>query len=326
MKHQVLDGLAFLKAVPVIYVDFPLHYNVGDQLINQGTEAAFAALELNVIARLSLLQLGHIGPDGESFVPNRHIAMLDRMMAEGATLVMHGGGNFGDIYRDHQAFREFLIQRYPGKPIVVLPQSVHFDTEQSKARAVRVMRGHGAIRMFLRDHESLRFARDECGVEASALPDMAQCLWQTPEFTKPLTGKGKGELVFARRDGEEAGWVRANATECDWDDLITGTDNALRKLYRLREKAAITEGLALSSWRHWYHLRNRVTFRTANFFAQYDSVITDRLHGMILSTLLYRPLSFVDNRYGKLSRYYQAWLSGSDQVAPRVESPHAPKD
>ena len=71
---------------------------------------------------------------------------------------LHGGGNFGDLYR-YQRHREKVVRAYPGHRIVILPQTVHFrDREQLRKSAER-MRGHPDLHLFVRDRRSLDLAQ-----------------------------------------------------------------------------------------------------------------------------------------------------------------------
>lgn len=51
-----------------------------------------------------------------------------------------------------------------------------------------------------------------------------------------------------------------------------------------------------------------MTRRGVEFVSQYKAVYTTRLHVMILSVLLEKPVQFIDNSYGKLSSFYDTWL------------------
>ena len=54
-------------------------------------------------------------------------------------IFIHGGGNFGDLWPEHQQFREMILQRYPDRPVIQLPQSIHF---QDKANIAKVRSHH----------------------------------------------------------------------------------------------------------------------------------------------------------------------------------------
>ncbi|WP_417698678.1 polysaccharide pyruvyl transferase family protein [Psychromonas sp.] len=83
----------------VAYVDIPFHFNVGDLLIYKGTEQFFKEYNIKVNYRCFSLNCSL-----------KSIESCD-------VIVMHGGGNFGDIYSEHQSLREKLISKFPNKRI-----------------------------------------------------------------------------------------------------------------------------------------------------------------------------------------------------------------
>lgn len=47
--------------------------------------------------------------------------------------------------------------------------------------------------------------------------------------------------------------------------------------------------------------------RGCEFISPYSNVITTRLHGLILSILLHKPVRYINNTTGKLSAYVDTW-------------------
>lgn len=116
-----MDGLKnelrqILNVIPpgsnIYYIDIPVHSNGGDLLILKGTEAFFKDYGIHVRARYSVLDF----PDS-LLIPKDHI------------IVLHGGGNFGDLYPQHQRLREKLVSEYPHHRIVMLPQTIFYKQE-----------------------------------------------------------------------------------------------------------------------------------------------------------------------------------------------------
>src|SRR5262249_9874584 len=155
------------------------------------------------------------------------VRRLDDLVKTGATIVLQGGGNFGDLYRDHQMFRELLIARYPSAPIVILPQSVHFDDPANRAAAARLFAAHPQLYFFARDRASLDFARNGCGCPAAMMPDMAHALWgDLPRHR----GGADCPLNFRRRDKEAVGASAYAGETFDWDDLVSALDRGMIRL------------------------------------------------------------------------------------------------
>ena len=51
-----------------------------------------------------------------------------------------------------------------------------------------------------------------------------------------------------------------------------------------------------------------------NMLSEYSEIYTTRLHVGILSTLLGKSFTFLDNSYGKNSNFYNTWLSDVDEI------------
>ena len=125
---------------PVVYLDYPVHLNVGDQLINLGTECFLDDNGVRVVGRYSLFNCP---------------ADLHRRIPADAIILLHGGGNLGDLYPDHEAFRERIVESCPDHRIIVLPQTLHFAAEAGFAAAAAIYRRHPALTLCVRDHASL---------------------------------------------------------------------------------------------------------------------------------------------------------------------------
>ena len=133
--------LAFLAGQPFALVDFPDHANVGDSAIWLGATTFFRR------------QHG-VAPRYVASIPAFSPAALRRAHPEGPILI-HGGGNFGDLWPRHQAFREHLLETFPDRLVVQLPQSVHYGDARLADRTARVIARHGNVRLLVRDRPSL---------------------------------------------------------------------------------------------------------------------------------------------------------------------------
>src|SRR5262245_25393911 len=112
---------------PLVYLDYPVHTNVGDLLIQLGTRRFFEQFNYNVIASRSAYDFD---------------ARLMRRITSDVTIVLHGGGNFGDLYDQHQNFREQVIRRFPDNRIVMLPQTIHYRSPERMALSAQIMSRH----------------------------------------------------------------------------------------------------------------------------------------------------------------------------------------
>ena len=129
----------------VALLDFPHHANVGDSAIWLG-EVAF--LRSNGLR--SVYGCDHIKYDSKK---------LAEAIGEGPIL-LHGGGNFGDVWPIYQTFRHAVIERFPDNPIVQLPQTLHFSDLSSINTTRRLIERHRNFKLFVRDANSLAFAQE----------------------------------------------------------------------------------------------------------------------------------------------------------------------
>jgi exopolysaccharide biosynthesis protein PssK len=301
LQARVAAELADLAEQPFALVDFPDHANVGDSAIWLGTTAFFRrqhAVEPRYVASIA------------AFSP----AALRRAHPEGPILI-HGGGNFGDLWPRHQAFRERLLETFPDRLIVQLPQSVHYGDTRLADRTARVIARHGNVRLLVRDQPSLEFAaaRFDCAVRLC--PDLALCLGPTARPTAPRVDV----LCLFRTDRERAAHYTLPRTSLDVE--VRDWLGEARLPVRLHELTAVLARLrfgprpaaALRLARYEAAAAARVA-RGCRLLSSGRLVVTDRLHAHLLSLLLAIPHAVLDNTYGKLGRFLDTWTGGAEGV------------
>ncbi|WP_168121156.1 polysaccharide pyruvyl transferase family protein [Paenibacillus sp. HB172176] len=282
----------------VQYIDYPVYNNGGDLLIMKGTEAFFKANRISVHARYSVLDF----PDS-LMIPRNHI------------IVLQGGGNFGDLYEVHQTLRERVVAAYPNNRIVILPQTIYYKEEEQCDKTAAILNRHMDLHLFVRDPNSYQIAKSKfhaCSIYLS--PDMAHQLWPIPA----RGAAGKALLQFLRTDIEQAseqsriGEVQAGDSEClDWASLYNRVERRSIKLIgsmMSRKRGIIPMEVV------WGKYSDYLVDKAIRRFSRYQAVQTSRLHGHILSCLMDKPNTLLDNSYGKNSSYFYTWTSDIDNV------------
>jgi pyruvyl transferase EpsO len=301
---------------PVIYLDYPVHDNVGDLLIHQGADAFLEDYGYNVLGRFSIHDFCRTQQVGEPLVVFKpSVRDLDNLIKRNdCGLALHGGGNLGDLWPHFQMFREMLITRYHDIPIVILPQSVHFESSTGRARAAHVFGRHRQLFTFVRDVESLNFIREHCGGAGEVMPDMAHQLWGRLAFMPFVTAKPCGTLIQRRRDKERRRESATTPAAFDWEDLKSKGD--VFALRALRKWQIVDNPLRhwVSNYALWRPYRDGLVRRAIDRFRSYERIDTDRLHGLILAALMSRNVRYREGTYGKLRRYAELWLAESDLI------------
>lgn len=286
-------------------LDFPDHSNVGDSAIWLG-ERAFArghGLDLRYVSALS-------GFDE---------SVLRHAMPSGIVLV-HGGGNFGTVWPRHQAHREQLLRRLADYRIVQLPQSLHFDDDESVERARAAIAVHPDYTLMVRDRASLRLATERLGAHAVLATDAAFLLAGTLARGTPDVDC----LVLARSDKERAVHGLDEALRgrgvghavADWLDEPTTLTHRLALALRRRGRGRLApsplfQRVLLAQWDRLAAQRVR---RGTALLSRGRVVVTDRLHAHILATLLGIPHVVLDNHYGKIGRFMAEWTADEPRV------------
>lgn len=288
-------SLAALKAGPYALLDVPDYGNVGDSAIWAGE---IAWLKKNVGA-----------PAG--YVCDCHDP-LDEVHPNlgGLTLLLQGGGNFGDLWPANQDFREAIISAHPQNAIIQFPQSLHFGDPAAVQKTARSMRGARNLRLLVRDHESYDLATTHFDCDVALCPDMAFALGPrqrigTPDLDVLLLLRTDKESIGLHTETWPSGWVQDDWLEDD-PDLYPAV------LRETRMSALFSLNPARLSRRarrnHYYNqLAERRLHRGIKQLSRARFIITDRLHVHIVSTLLGLPHCFLDNHYGKISRFSAAF-------------------
>ncbi len=283
------EALSTLGAIetPVVLVDFPNHGNVGDSAIWLG--------ELAWLSSRGLL------PTLVCEAQNYDARSVRRCLADGGTIFLHGGGNVGDLWTRHQAFRERILEDFPDRRVVQLPQSIFFRSPEARRSAGEAFGRHRHFTLFARETPSFDLATREFGGDVRLCPDMAFALGPLP---RPAA---VDELVILARTDQEAAVSRANVHAGTVDWLQDDPSAAIRLERRVRYSS------------RWPWLRRRLYARLAGervrrgcrLLGRGRAVVTDRLHAHILCLLMDIPHVLLDNTYGKLSAFYETWTRSS---------------
>lgn len=301
LEHQALMGslkdrhfeiLKLIKGRPVHLLDIPVYGNVGDLLILKGTEKFLKDNQVNVVQIASIYNF------------NARIKPND-------VLLFQGGGNFGDLYPLHQMHRESLISKHRSNRVIVLPQSIFFESKVAFDKCASVLSLHPDLHLLVRDEDSLKSA-SQMTKHCYLMPDMAHQLY-SPNVKPENSGK---HLLFQRLDKESAAGKVDQVwhTKTDWDLLIANELKTIDLFRRLLRKSAKLN----MDWlvmRMWLVYKNLLISKAEKLFLKHDFVITDRLHGHIFASLLNTPNCVLDNSYGKNLNYVKAWTHPSPMVS-----------
>lgn len=289
-RLQTLIRQSLTPLIPSDYLllDLPYYSNIGDNLIWQGTEDFLKGLSCKCLGRHS------------------RRTFKFRPIPKECTILLLGGGNFGDIWRSHQEFRLQVIESYPDNHIIILPQTIYYESEATFEEDVKRLNRHRQLTVCVRDHHSAELLKQK-GFQRQllTLPDMAFCIDRETLLAKKRA-ISRGSLLLLREDKEApTGRIIGNHTHAeievrDWPNLIE-TRRAARRYLR-SHAAAESDAYFRTTF-----LPERIQ-EGVEFVSQYEKVYSTRLHVAILRLLLGLPVKLLDNSYGKNLSFYNTWL------------------
>ncbi|UDL92525.1 polysaccharide pyruvyl transferase family protein [Mesorhizobium sp. PAMC28654] len=297
---EVLLPLISGRGERIHLIDPPDHPNVGDCAILLG--------ELDFFKRE--LPGSHVGfHDWSTYSPSS-----DRHIERASVLLMHGGGNFGDIWPHHHQFRLKILRCFPNRPTIQLAQSIHFDSSAALQETREAIAAHSDFTLLARDTKSEAFARANFDCHVALCPDMAFamdrivrkpatldafCLLRTDkEAVAPHEGIKK-QLNQMGLSAEAGDWMDDPRTAARlWDRLYSKLTRKFPIAYPLLAP------LAFTARRRYAEARLRVGI---DLLSRGRIVVTDRLHAHILSTLLDIPNVVFRSFDAKAAAFYDTW-------------------
>lgn len=293
---------------PYCIVGFPDHDNSGD----------------------SAIYLGELKLFDEIGAPLRYVCSQRSFSNDIAThypegpIFLHGGGNFGDLYKEH-GLRLSVLKKYRERKVVQLPQTIHFQNPDNIERTARVIEEHGDFHLMVRDECSLDFARRHFACHVSLVPDAAYCIAQLAPSRRVST-----QVLSIKRLDEEQG---TGSSLTDLDALGPVYDWQFGRIsWRFRTMRA-ERGLRFRLTAQSRREAEDIVFRAAAYRRRAEDrlavavdllsrarvIVSDRLHAHIISSLLGKPHVALDNSYGKISGYIGTW--GNDGLALLASTP-----
>lgn len=284
----------------VAILDFPHHANAGDSYIWLG-EIAYLQQRGAVIEYVCW---------HHSFDPE----LVKKAVGKDGVVLFHGGGNFGDRWPEPHAFRLKVLRALKGTRLIQFPQTVRFDKQENIPETQQAIREHGKFVLLTRDKASHQLAKNDfgdiCDIEIS--PDMAFFIGAL----KPHKPVADG-FVLAREDIEAAGpravrhlpldrlpgrWLSGDWLLTDWFEQKLANKlcgyNARWNRFAVGRRLMVTLANMTAQAR---------LDRGVRLLSQGKVVLTDRLHAHILCLLLNKRHVVLDNDYGKISTFHQAW-------------------
>jgi len=226
-------------------------------------------------------------------------------------------------------FRERIIELLPDMKIIQLPQSVHFDDDVQKSRFGKIARAHHNLHILVRDRASLQIL-EQLELKVDLCPDMAFAIGSVAESNKPVV-----DVVWlARTDHESVADQHENMSftteKLDW---FHGESNSLyskiktsvtvrgrRFVQKLFRGSAFFRDYLWPLNSTFFDMLAQIRFKSGiRILSRGNIIVTDRLHGHIMSTLLGKPQVLFDNHYRKIGNYLDCFTLSREAIFYSVD-------
>ena len=259
----------------VILLDSPEHSNLGDHAIIIA-EREFVS---QLAPEYNIYEFTHL--ECKQYEKIFHYIKYEDVV------LLPGGGFIGSLWSNEHSLIIKILKRLKLNKIIIFPQTIYFYDNDTDAinEFVDTVNLCSNLTMFVRDKASydlLKNLKVECRYEL--VPDIVLSLNRKIESHK----NGK-VLVCFRSDKEK----------------VSDTNTILRLLASLNLEYDLTDMIV--SDLKCYDKRYQLLNQKLEQFSQYDLLITDRLHAMILSTIVGTPCIAFDNLSKKVSGVYE-WI------------------
>lgn len=317
-KIEQLRAIIDKELRPVIIHDYvlwglPYHVNIGDILIWQG--------ELDFLSTLPYKCLGVCPYNGYPKVNGSSSLKKDII------ILIHGGGYFGDTWRDGWEHVLKAVTHYPKNKIVFLPNTIYYSDDSYLQKDIETINALTNLTICARDRVSYEYAKQHFNSQVLLIPDMAFYI-HLPSITQwiqPPTGK---ILHLRRLDKEAATYCEIDDSSLvdvrDWPTLEPDFKKPSFEFYRqvIRFRKNLPRRIPwtkvficpIADYILYKWFRPEIIKIGVRFLSQYNQIYSTRLHVVILSLILNKEVISEDNSYGKLSSFYDTWLVDADNV------------
>ncbi|MDF0578883.1 polysaccharide pyruvyl transferase family protein [Bradyrhizobium yuanmingense] len=306
VERQIVPLISSVQPHEICLIDPPQYNNVGDIAIFLG--------------EMQFLRKNFPRSNIRLIYRNNYRAFSQKIIENCDLILLQGGGNFGDIWRHFHDFRLDILRRYPHKPIIQFPQSIHFSNTDYLAETQKAISACKQFYLMARDRNTHAYAQEQFQCDIRLCPDMAFSLGplhagkaMIPLFCLFRTDK---EVLESKND-EIGSYLRKMGVKYkieDWPDL-GGSIELSHNLIRFASFIPIIDSSTTSRLSPLYlnFAKSRMDYGLS-LLRQGQSVATDRLHGMILATLLGKRRFVFDSWDSKVRHFADTWLSTDEKL------------
>lgn len=300
LREKIRDSLTPLITHDYVLLDLPYYDNIGDTLIWEGTREFLKTLPYKCLyyASKDSFRYRDLPPD--------------------TVILLSGGGNFGDLYRQHSEFRRIVIESYPRNKVIILPQTIFYEDKELMSEDAWFYAQYKNVTICAREKYSYDLLKAHFSNPCLLVPDMAFFI----NLEGYKLGKETDKVLYLKRIDKELSKddgkteIPKNAEVHDWPTYeysflkVKMIEKLFYKFCRLLTILKFSDKsiARLNDWKRNYFYRRFYVQLGIDFLGPYSLIYTTRLHVMILGVLLNKKMHLINNTSGKVVNFYNTWL------------------
>lgn len=263
------------------YLDAASYDNLGDQAIALSMELflkeIFGERNVYVVNEIDVIS---------------YLNSLKKQIKKSDVIALSGGGNMGDFYPRYEAIRRLIIKSFPDNKIVIFPQTINYSDGIYGRKALNKSRAvyskHKNLWVCAREERSYRKMKEIYPQVLFA----SDIVFYLNGKIKDLSKSHRGVGICLRADGESM--LSAKNKACIYD--FANSIGRYKELTTMSNKKMP----CLNEYERMREVNKKITE-----FSSCELIVTDRLHGMIFSSLANVPCIAIDNKNCKVSGVYE---------------------
>lgn len=271
----------------IFYFMLPTHGNIGDQAI------ALATLQM-LKEQFNDYQIITVN-DVDTL---KKIKTIKNIIKPFDIIFLHGGGNMGNLYGIAERERIQVVRNFPHNRIVIMTQTANFSNSlrgriQLK-RSMKAYNSHRRLIIFAREERTFKFMKKEFyNAEIKLLPDI---------------------VFYLTKENNDIAGGRNFITTCirnDQESILKSPEEVLKDIGNIDDEVFIYDTCVTRKIDSI--TRNLEVNSLINQFRRSKIVITDRMHGMVISAITQTPCIVTKSLDSKIIGTYQ-WIKDLNYV------------
>ena len=217
----------------------------------------------------------------------------ENIISPKSKIYITGGGNTGTLWRNEQNRINIVLKVFCKYSIIIFPQTIFYEKSDFGEECFKIDKKYlencKDIEFQCRDKKSYNFVKENFNIKVSLKKDMALNL----NFTN-FNYDRKGILLCFRND------IEKNIDESKKNKIVL----EIKKKYP-EDKITYIDTVIKNKKEYSYKDGKREFYKMIKKFAKSKLVVTDRLHGMIISYITNTPCIAFNNKSGKVKGVYE---------------------